>query len=169
MIWLMRFCCYSNFFAVLLTIIGNGAEALCTKICFLRHYNPYPITASGGNAVLIRKNLYWVQRPHAGIMERIPKFMTCMSPHTHLQYYSECVLLFLLSFIQYDSNCISRDHEGLRIFMPRNQPKRNLNYPQNAMAVLVGYISVQKCSRSSEKLFKQVDKKNFFLTEFSTD
>ena len=40
--------------------------------------------------------------------------------------------------------------------------KENLNYPQNAMAVLVGYISVWKCSRSSKKLFKQVDKKIFF-------
>ena len=35
------------------------------------------------------------------------------------------------------------------------------------MAVLAGYISARKCSRSSEKLFKQVEKK--ILTEFSTD
>ena len=31
--------------------------------------------------------------------------------------------------IQYDSNCISRDHEGLHIFTPRNQPKRKLKLP----------------------------------------
>ena len=57
--------------------------------------------------------------------------------HINLCFY---VSLFL-NIIQYDSNCISRDHEGLRIFTPRNQPKRKLKLPSKRNGC-IGWVHI---------------------------
>ena len=48
-----------------------------------------------------------------------------------------------LCIVQYDSNCISRDHEGLHIFTPRNQPKRKLKLPSKRNGC-IGWVHIRR-------------------------
>jgi len=52
-----------------------------------------------------------------------------------------CLSSMVQVIIQYDSNCISRDHEGLHIFTPRNQPKRKLELPSKRNGC-IGWVHV---------------------------